>query len=163
LKKRLIILGLGNILLGDEGFGVHFVRWFEKRHDLPPAVEVMDGGTLGYGLLPVLTECERAIVIDAIKVDDEPGSIYRFGREEMALHMPPPTSAHEVEFAHVLCQADLMGEAPEVSFLCIVPGDWGTLNLRMTPLMEEIFPLMERLLLEELALQGIRPEEKGHA
>ncbi len=163
MKRKLIILGLGNVLLGDEGFGVHFVRWFEKRHSLPPGVEVVDGGTLGYGLLPVLTECEKAVVIDAIRLDDEPGSVYRFGREEMALYMPPPTSAHEVEFAHVLCQADLMGEEPEVFFLCIVPKSWGNLDLEMTPLMEEKFPLFERLLLEELGRQGIVPEERRHA
>jgi len=163
LKKKLVVLGLGNILLGDEGFGVHFVRWFEKRHCLPPEAEIVDGGTLGYGLLPVLTECEKAIVIDAIKVDDEPGSVYRFGREEMNLFMPPPTSAHEVEFAHVLCQADLMGEAPEVSFLCVVPKAWGTLDLEMTPLMAEKFPLLEKLLLDELEARGILMEKRRHA
>lgn len=155
--NRTTILGIGNILLGDEGFGVHFVRWFSRRHHLPDTVQVIDGGTRGFGLLATVCDCRRLIVIDVIKTDDRPGSVYRFTREEMAKRMPPPTSAHEVEFPDVLSMAELLEQAPAVVFLCIVPQRCGQMELEMTPLMHERFPDMERLLLRELAACAEQP------
>lgn len=161
--NRVTILGLGNILLGDEGFGVHFIRWFANRHTLPPEVAVVDGGTLGYRLLDVVTECEHLIVIDVIRVNDRPGSLYRFTKEEMELHMPPPTSAHEVEFFDVLVKAELMGTEPETVFLCIVPEKYGTMDLEMTPLMNGRFHAMNELLLSELKKKLITPDVSADA
>jgi hydrogenase maturation protease len=162
-KKKLIILGIGNILLQDEGFGVHFVHWFETRWQLPDDVDIVDGGTLGYVLLNIMNSCERMIVIDIMRLNDEPGSIYRFSREELESHLPPPTTAHEVTFADVLFKADLMGECPEIVFLCIVPKAYGDLNLEITSLIREKFPAMEALLLEELAKNDIVPERLDYA
>ena len=158
-KNRITILGLGNILLADEGFGVHFIRWFLERYHLPVGVEALDGGTLGYTLLDQVGTCRHLIVVDVIKLDDTPGSLYRFTREALELHMPPPTSAHEVVFLDVICKAELVEEAPEdVIFLCIVPEEYGDTRLEMTPTMRERFPAMEHMLLKELSLHGIVPE-----
>jgi hydrogenase maturation protease len=162
-KKFITILGLGNILLQDEGFGVHFAQWFSERYRLPEQVNVIDGGTLGYVLLDTLSRCEHLIVIDVIKLKDLPGSLYRFTQEEMEIHMPPPTSAHEVKFADVICKAELMGELPEMTFLCIVPEKYGDLDMELTSAVKEKFPDMEKLLLKELSVHGITPERAGHA
>lgn len=153
--ERLTILGLGNILLEDEGFGVHFIRYIAGRYRFEGDVRIVDGGTLGYRLLDTVCSAGRIIAIDVIKVNDEPGSIYRFDRHEMELHMPDPTSAHEVEFLDVLYQAEIMGELPETTFLCIVPESYGTMKLEMTERMKESFPAMERLLLDELKTLGV--------
>ena len=163
-KKLITILGLGNILLQDEGFGVHFVRWFSERYRLPENVLAVDGGTLGYILLDTLCGCEHLIVIDVIKLKDHPGSLYRFTQNEMEIHMPPPTSAHEVKFADVICKAELMGELPDMAFLCIVPEKYGDMGTEMTPALQGKIPEMEKLLLKELAAHGIIPERiGGHA
>ncbi len=125
-KKKITVLGLGNILLRDEGFGVHFVNWFAG--EIPGGLmtcAILDGGTLGYRLLDTVTSSSHLIVIDVIKMDEEPGAMYRFNREEMELRMPDPTTAHEVEFPDVLSMAELMDECPEVVFLCIVPESYG--------------------------------------
>lgn len=132
-RNSTTVLGLGNILLQDEGFGVHFIRWLSSRNAGNEELRIIDGGTLGYGLLDVIASCRNLIVIDCIKIDDEPGSLYRFTREDMDLYMPKPTSAHEVEFPHVLHQAELMGQCPNVIFLCIVPEKYGDMGLEMTP------------------------------
>ncbi|MBN1573678.1 MAG: HyaD/HybD family hydrogenase maturation endopeptidase [Deltaproteobacteria bacterium] len=156
---NITVMGLGNILLADEGFGVHFVRWFGKRYRLPDDVMLVDGGTLGFGLLDIVTSTKHLIVIDVLKADDDPGSLYRFSREEMELNMPEPTSAHEVEFVDILIQAEMMDSCPEVVFLCIVPKEYGgDLDLKMTPLMREKFPKAEELLLKELSNLNIVPE-----
>lgn len=153
-QGRITILGLGNILLEDEGFGVHFIRYIAGKYRFGGNVQVIDGGTLGYRLLDTICSAGRVIAIDVIKVDDEPGSIYRFTRAEMELRMPEPTSAHEVEFLDVLYQAELMGELPECAFLCVVPKSYGTMKLEMTEPMKDAFPAMERLLLDELKNLG---------
>ena len=165
-RHYLTILGLGNILLQDEGFGVHFIGWFEKRHLFPDTVKIIDGGTLGFGLFDTITNCKNLIVIDAIKTDDEPGSIYRFNQHEMELSHPAATSAHEVEFADILCKADLIDQAPNAVFLCIVPAlyDVHNMHVGMTPLMHERFADMEKFLLKELAALDIYPVRKqSHA
>jgi hydrogenase maturation protease len=160
-KKNITILGLGNILLEDEGFGVHFIRSIQDRYRFDDNVRVVDGGTLAYKLLDVICSADHVILVDAIKIDDTPGSLYRFDRREMELHMPPPTSAHEVEFMDVLYQADLMGELPETTFLCIVPESYGSMVLQMTQTMIDAFPPMEALLLDELKALGVKWEEVG--
>jgi hydrogenase maturation protease len=161
--NRLTILGLGNILLGDEGFGVHFVRRFSERYHLPDDVLILDGGTLGYKLLDTVCRCETLIVIDVLKLQDQPGSIYRFKKKDMALYLPPPTSAHEVQFPDVLLQAEMLDECPDVIFLCIIPEKYGDMDLAMTKIMEDRFDVMEGFLLKELAEQGIAPVRKSHA
>jgi hydrogenase maturation protease len=162
-RHYLTILGLGNILLQDEGFGVYFIRWFENRYRLPDSVEIIDGGTLGFGLFDIITSCKNIIVIDAIKTNDQPGSIYRFTQKEMELSHPPATSAHEVEFADILCKAELIDLAPDAVFLCIVPQQYDAhkLHVGMTPLMHERFAAMETFLLKELAALDIHPVRKN--
>jgi len=154
-EKHITILGLGNILMADEGFGVHFVKWFEDRHRFPEKVEIIDGGTLGYFLLDIMDHSSSMIIIDVIKLTDAPGSIYRFTHAEFATYMPPPTSAHEVTLADVLCKAEMIGELPEIVFLCIVPVNYQDMNLELTPVLKDRFPDMERLVLAELENLGI--------
>lgn len=162
-RKFVTVLGLGNILMADEGFGVHFIRWFSECYHAPELVLLMDGGTLGYVLLDTIGNTDHLIVIDVLKLDDTPGNIYRFTRDEMELHLPPPTSAHEVKFADVMCKADMLGEMPETTFLCIVPAQYQEMDLDITPILREKFPILKDLLLKELARLGIVLEKAEHA
>jgi hydrogenase maturation protease len=157
-KDRITILGLGNILMRDEGFGVHFIRWFSERYSLPENVKIVEGGTMGYALLGPISLSRYLIVIDVLKLDDEPGSVYRFTREDMEAHLPPPTSAHEVTFQDVLFKAELIDECPETVFLCIIPENYADMDLEMSPRLKDRFPAMEELLLKELLLHDIRLE-----
>ena len=155
-RKYLTILGLGNILLGDEGFGVHFIRWFIDHHPTVPAnVLLMDGGTLGYTLLDTICNCDHLIVIDILKLADTPGNLYRFTREEIEDYLPPPTSVHEVKFADVICKAEMLGEMPDTVFLCVVPEQYQDMDLQLTPVLQDKFPVVERALLQEMARLGI--------
>ena len=155
-RKFLTVLGLGNLIMGDEGFGVHFIRWFIERHpSIPPNVLLIDGGTLGYALLDPIGSCDHLIVIDVLKLTDAPGNVYRFTREEIEAHLPPPTSAHEVKFADVMCKADMLGEMPDTVFLCVVPEQYQEMNLELTPVLRDKFPVVEQALLKEMARLGI--------
>ena len=162
-KEKITILGVGNILLADEGFGVHFVRWLSERYKPLENVSIIDGGTLGYALIDIICSCDNLIVIDVLKAKDIPGSIYRFNTHEMKAHMPPPTTAHEVTFFDVLFKVELMDELPQTSFLCIVPQDYGEMNMEMTSVMREKFPVMEKLLLTELSRLNVNLERIENA
>ena len=160
-KKHITILGLGNILLADEGFGVHFVRYFEDRYNLPGNCEIVDGGVMGYVLLDIFDKSDFIIVIDCIKLDDEPGSIFRFTHEEFLTKLPPATSAHEVKFSDVLIKAEMIGDLPDMVFLCIVPKEFKDMDLEMTPDLKKRLPVMESLLIKELDSLGIKAEAKN--
>lgn len=162
-EKRITVLGLGNILMADEGFGVHFVKWLEGRHTFPETVEIIDGGTLAYFLLDIMDRSSTMIIIDVIKLSDAPGSIYRFTQAEFATYMPPPTSAHEVTLSDVLCKAEMIGELPEIVFLCIVPLAYQDMGLELTPELKARFPEMERLVLAELRNLGVEVDRGDHA
>ena len=162
-KEKVTILGVGNILLTDEGFGVHFIRWFSARYKPSESVSIIDGGTLGYALIDIICSCDNLIVIDVLKAKDTPGSIYRFNTQEMQAHMPPPTTAHEVTFFDVLFKVELMDELPQTLFLCIVPQDYGEMNLEMTAIMQEKFPVMEKFLLTELSKLNVTLERTENA
>ena len=157
-RNKVTVLGIGNILMGDEGFGVHFVRWFAKRYAASTELNIVDGGTLGYKLLDIICSCDHLIVADVLKLDDAPGSIYRFTKEEMEMHMPPPTTAHEVTFPDVLFKSEMLGEAPETIFLCIIPEHYKDLDMRMSGFLFDKFTDIERLLLAELEKFKIIPE-----
>ena len=83
-QRQITVLGLGNILLKDEGFGVHFIKWFSERHDFKDSVRLLDGGTLGYRLLDIVTSSSFLIAVDVIKLDEEPGAHVSFypGRDD---------------------------------------------------------------------------------
>jgi len=158
-RNLVTVLGIGNVLMGDEGFGIHFTRWLSSRYRPNDHVRIIDGGTLGYALLDIICSCEHLIIVDVLKAQDEPGSIYRFSKEEMELHMPPPTTAHEVTFPDVLFKAELLGEAPETIFLCIVPQDYKDLRMEMTPFLYDKFGDVEKFLLAELDKLNIKLEK----
>ncbi len=158
---RITVLGLGNTLLRDEGFGVHFLEEINQKYRFPENVKLIDGGTLGYGLLDTISSCDKLIVVDIIKSDDCPGTLYRFTQAEMELHLPAPTSAHEVEFFDVLSKVEMMAALPETVFLCIAPQDYGgEMDMTMSPVMFAAFPAMEKLLLQELSAWQVCPIPK---
>ncbi len=162
-RNKVTVLGIGNVLMGDDGFGAHFVRWFSSRYQASGDLHLVDGGTLGYKLLDIICSCDNLIVVDVLKLDDMPGSIYRFTKEEMELHMPPATTAHEVTFPDVLFKSELLGESPETIFLCIVPQNYKELDMNMSAFLYDKFGAMEKLLLSELDKLNISPERLADA
>lgn len=93
-KKKTLVLGLGNILMGDEGVGVHVVRALEKQA-LPEDVECLDGGTGGFILLEPLQEAERVILIDATADDRPLGTVTRT-EPQFSKDYPPTLTAHDI-------------------------------------------------------------------
>jgi hydrogenase maturation protease len=91
---RTLVLGLGNILMRDEGVGVRVVERLLEDCEFPPEVEVLDGGTLGLGLLPWVEEADRLLVIDAVDMGLEPGSTARLEGDEVPAFLGVKISPH---------------------------------------------------------------------
>jgi hydrogenase maturation protease len=116
--QRVLIVGLGNLLLGDEGLGVHVANTLRAADPpLPSGVEVIDAGTSLLDVVPELAKCDRAILVDAIRGGGEPGAIYRVdlagGAEESAApRHASALSLHEVAVDDTLAAARLLGMLP---------------------------------------------------
>jgi hydrogenase maturation protease len=147
--KKILILGVGNILLADEGVGVHVVRRLMEM-ELPPHVEVIDGGTGGLDLLPYFRDKERVIIIDALKVEEEPGSIYRLHPGDFGAGTQPILSLHQLGIAELLESARLLGFNPEVTIFGIAPKDIESCSLELTPEVERAIPKVIRMILDEI-------------
>lgn len=93
---KIAVIGIGNILLGDEGVGVRIVEELRKR-DLPENVEVHDGATSGIALLNFLEDKDKVIIVDAVKGGEEPGTVHQFSIDK-ALEKPEMVSLHDIDF-----------------------------------------------------------------
>ncbi len=154
-KKPILILGVGNILLQDEGVGVRVAQEMMKR-DLPPGVEVIDGGTAGFDLVSTVDGREKIVVIDAVMSEkDPPGTIYRMFPENLQPTFMGKTSIHQFEFLDVLGMTYLTGRLPEVVIFGVVPREFAKFGLELTPEIGALVPRLVELVMEELA----RPPE----
>jgi hydrogenase maturation protease len=108
-----IVLGIGNILWADEGFGPQVVTRMRTRDDLPADVELVDGGTQGLYLLPLVQDATRLIVFDAVDFGQPPGTLMVLRDHEIpAFFGQRPLSLHQTGFTDVLAAAELTGRTP---------------------------------------------------
>jgi hydrogenase maturation protease len=151
MAKKILIIGIGNLILQDEGVGVHAVQALEKR-SLPPDVEAIDAGTSTMDLLPVIRDAERIIVIDALKGGAEPGTIYRIRPDDLMDAREQNLSLHQVGLLEVLGMARQLGGDPEVVIIGVEPKEisWG---MELTQVVAARLPQVIETVLEEL--QGL--------
>lgn len=123
-ERTIGILGVGNLLMGDEGFGVHFINYLEEHFRLPEGIRLMDGGTAGIMTAPFIEGCRFLFVIDTVALEREPaGSIHLFTDEEVrAGSIQSRMSPHQVGLLQVLELCRLTGRAPQqTEFITVVP------------------------------------------
>lgn len=147
-QRKTAIIGIGNLILRDEGIGVHVVRELEDR-ELPPGVEAIDGGTATMDLLSVIYETERIIVIDALRAGGEPGTIYRCLPEDLMVAVDKPLSLHQVGFLDVLGIARQLGRNAYVVIIGVEPKEisWG---MELTPEVKATVPKVIEAVFKEL-------------
>jgi hydrogenase maturation protease len=146
-RKRVVIVGVGNVLLKDEGIGVHVVRVLQEIGVAPPEgeVEVVDGGT-SPGAFDSAEGADKLIIVDAAQGGGEPGTIYRFSPNELSGEAEPLTSLHDLG---VLDSLRMMGNPPrETVIIGVEPAevDWG---LELTPTLRGKLPDVVRLVVVE--------------
>ena len=144
-----LVLGVGNILLRDEGVGVRVVEAMAEM-ELPPDVELFDGATAGLDLLDVMADRRRVIVIDAVEGDTAPGTVLRLGPEDLVPRDGGGVSLHEIGLLEALTLAKRLGIAPqEVIVLGVKPQDVEC-GLELSPEIARLVPEIIELVLAEL-------------
>jgi hydrogenase maturation protease len=148
-QKPILILGIGNILLKDEGIGVHVVNGLQAM-TLPSDVDIMDGGTLGLDLLFYIEGRKKVIVIDTVMAGEAPGTLYRFTDRELVAKKDFLRTAHGIDFADVVKTAEMLGRKPEeIVFIGIEPEDISD-GLEPTALIAGRIPVIIDLVMKEL-------------
>jgi hydrogenase maturation protease len=122
-----LVLGVGNILLSDEGVGVHVARRLQALH-LPPRVEVIDGGTEGFELIRFFEGRERVIIVDCLMSHDPPGTIIRAAPDQLKLQWAPGFSPHQSGLRELLFSARALPSPPAITILGIVPAETGKIS-----------------------------------
>jgi len=145
-----LVLGIGNILLKDEGVGIHVIRKLQHM-TFPSDVEILDGGTIGLDLLAYLEARERVILIDAIQAGGKPGDIYRFHPDELSqVAIRQKFSFHQTSFYDVFQMADyIIQHKPEMVVIAIQPKDISP-GMELTSEIESRVPALIKLIEEEL-------------
>ena len=135
------VLGVGNIILSDEGFGVRVVEYLQKNFSFPDNVALIDGGTLGVELTHFLTGTRRLLIIDSIDGGVEPGTTFHLRGDEIAAHFAQKISAHEVGIQDVLTMLELSGKKiPHVELIGAQPFSLEA-GVELTPQMSELVPV----------------------
>lgn len=153
--ERILVLGLGNVLLGDEGIGVWVAEALKRQFTFPESVTILDGGTLGLDLLPWLDGVERLLLIDAVKLGRAPGEIVRLEGDEVPAALDIKISPHQVGVQDLLAVTRLMGREPPHVVLWGMEPECLDAGMGFSPRVREALPRLLAAVLDELCRWGV--------
>ena len=155
---KILLLGIGNLLFGDEGVGVHFINYIEKKYSFTGEhqLDIVDGGTLAQRLIPIIVEYDHLVIIDTINAPNvSAGEVYFFNFEAVPDAVNWQGSAHEVEMLQTLTMMDLVGDRPETMIMGVVPTVIEITEFSLSDGVAKAIPLMEQTLLSHLNKLGL--------
>lgn len=157
--KKILLLGIGNVLYADEGIGVHFVNYIHDKYQLNHhefQIDVMDGGTLAQSLIPIICQYDQLIVVDTVNsAESVPGDVFFFDFDHAPAEIDWQGSAHEVEMLQTLNMMDMVGDRPHTTVLGVIPTVIEPMTLGLTPTLLNAVPLMEKTLIHYLEKIGV--------
>lgn len=159
-EKKALVLGIGNILMRDDGVGVRSVEAFERLYSTGNEIECLDGGTAGTRLVDILSGFTHLVIVDAIKDGRRPGAIRLLRSDDILRGETALTTAHGVGVRELLALAAFEGKAPETSVIGIVPEKVCP-GLTLTDTMERVLPKVAGAIASELTAAGFIVEMKG--
>lgn len=146
---KVLILGVGNLLLKDDGFGVHLIKAFEDT-SFPENIKLLEAGTVSHQLIPFFHSIDYLIVIDTVEAGDSPGSIFRFSPDDMKFGSEQKLSLHQISLIDILQMAELTGAKPRTIIIGVQPKDVSSWSLDLSDEVKEIIPKVKELIFEEL-------------
>ncbi|MBC8018842.1 MAG: HyaD/HybD family hydrogenase maturation endopeptidase [Verrucomicrobia bacterium] len=157
IGPKVLVLGIGNLVMSDDGVGVKVVQKLQREYRFAETVEIMDGGTLGLDLLPKLEGIERLIVVDAVETGEKPGTCVRLVGEELPIALETKVSPHQMGLKDLLSVAELIGHSPrEMVLIGVQPGSI-EMDTELTPEVEAKVDELAHMVLDELDTWGVRP------
>jgi hydrogenase maturation protease len=152
MKKRNIVIGVGNMLFKDEGIGIYAAEYIKQNYKFDDeSLEIIDGGTLGFKLMTYFQEYDNVIILDTVSIEDTVGEIYRLPSEILLGLGNYRKTAHEVEIVEMLEIVSVLDSHADVTIIGIIPEDIISVGIGLTKTMENRF--------EEFILNGIKEIE----
>ena len=152
MKKRNIVIGVGNMLFKDEGIGIYASEYIKQNYEFDDEeLEVIDGGTLGFKLMTYFQEYDNVIILDTVSIEDKVGDIYRLPSDVLLGLGNYRKTAHEVEIVEMLEIVSVLDSYANVTIIGIIPKDIETVQIGLTIEMEDKF--------EEFILNSIKEIE----
>jgi hydrogenase maturation protease len=157
---EVVVLGLGNVLCGDDGAGVRAVELLAEHYAVPAGVRLLDGGTLGLGLLGWACAAKTLLLVDAVRCDETPGTLVEISGDEVAPAVRDRLSVHQVGVTDLLDALRLLGRyPPSLRLLGVVPKTLD-LGVGLSPEVERSIPALAASVLRHLEALGHRMEER---
>jgi hydrogenase maturation protease len=158
---KISLIGLGNLLLRDEGVGVHAVEALKKKYDFPEEVRLLDGGTLGLDLLHMIEGMDRVLFVDAVDLKEKAGTITVIEGEGLPSLLEPKLSLHHVGLADLLLASSFLGTRPAEIALVGIQPETLEIGLELSPTIQERFDKLLETVLEKLREWGLEIKAKG--
>jgi hydrogenase maturation protease len=157
MKNSVAVIGLGNILLQDDAVGLHAIETIKKRHRFEPQIDLLDGGTAGLDLLPVIEHYDRVLFVDAVDAGEPPGSIVIVEGDGIPSFLTSQVSVHHVGLSDLLFAARMAGCLPAEICLIGIQPESVDIGLDMTDILKQNLGLLLTTVLEWLQKWGIEP------
>ena len=153
--KRILVLGVGNVLFMDEGFGVRIAEELEQKFEFSENVTVLDGGTLGLKLMGPIMESDYLILVDIVLNDSEPGTVHRLLGKDLNKACAFKNSMHQTDLLDTLSNCSIIGHVPDdVILFGIEPVNFKDMSPALTPGLEAKLPEVMQLVLDEVTKAG---------
>jgi hydrogenase maturation protease len=153
-STNILVLGVGNLLLRDEGLGIHAIRLLQAQYLFSPNVQVMDGGTAGVALLDSVLGCDCLIVADVATMGTPAGTVARLEADRLWACFAEKQSAHDWGLGEILLQARLLGHEPSIVVIAVEPADMETWEMALSPALVARLPDVVDRLVEEICAAG---------
>jgi hydrogenase maturation protease len=157
---RVLVLGVGNTLMRDDGVGVWAVNTLADTYCVPASVRIVDGGVAGLRLLSEIADVDYLLIVDAVRRGGDPGTIYRLDPGGVSARQGPFFSAHEVGIAELLSTASFCGRLPKTQIIGVEPLETESVGIELTDALRGSLPRVVAAVVEELGKMGLELREK---
>jgi hydrogenase maturation protease len=156
IEKKIGIIGIGNLILSDEGFGIHTIHYLEDNYIFPENVILQDAGTAGIYMSPFLEMCDPIFVIDVVDINAEPGSFHFYTMDDVkAGNFQKKMSPHQLGLLEIVEICRLRDAAPEnIEFYCVVPRVLDT-GMELSPAVASRVTEVADMILKRLTDMGV--------
>jgi hydrogenase maturation protease len=137
--SSIAVIGVGNILFMDDGIGVYAAKYLEMNYGFKPAIDIIDGGTLGFNLMRYFSDYDEVIILDTLSIDEDAGSIYHLPSDALLGLGDTRKTVHEVEVTQMIELASMMDARARISVVGIIPCDIQTVAMDLSPIVKERF------------------------
>ena len=161
-----LVLGCGNPIMGDDGLGLVALEQLRREWELPPSVTLVDGGTWGMNLLPLIEEADQLLLLDAIRAGTSPGTVLELERDDLPRYFSLKISPHQIDLREVLGLAELRGTLPDPAVAIGVEPDYVDLGTALSaPVAAQVDAVVARAVrrLADWGHHPVRRAELTHA